>query len=113
MWAATTLAQGINALSDAYATQRQTAQDDIGTEFATLNTTLGTIGGLSNKIITLKVGGQSTADLENQRDAAMADLSQLLDVKALEQPNGDLMVVTSAGLFCRSMVRQIRSPPWA
>ena len=98
VWAATTLAQGINTLSDAYATQRQTAQDNIGTEVATLNTTLGTIGGLSNKIVTLKAGGQSTADLENQRDAAMADLSQLLDVKALEQPNGDLMVVTSAGL---------------
>ena len=96
--AATTLAQGINTLSDAYTTQRQTAQDNIGTEVATLNTTLGTIGGLSNKIVTLKAGGQSTADLENQRDAAMADLSQLLDVKALEQPNGDLMVVTSAGL---------------
>jgi flagellar hook-associated protein 1 FlgK len=96
--AATTLAQGINAVSAAYATQRQTAEDNIGTELATLNTTLGTIGGLSNKIVTLKAGGQGTADLENQRDAAMADLSQLLDVKALEQPNGDLMVATSAGL---------------
>ena len=98
VWAATTLAQGINAVSDAYVTQRQTAEDNIGTGIATLNTTLGTIGGLSNKIVTLKAGGQSTADLENQRDAALADLSQLLDVKALEQPNGDLMVVTSAGL---------------
>jgi flagellar hook-associated protein 1 len=98
VWAATTLAQGINTLSDAYTMQRQAAQDNIGTEVATLNTTLGTIGGLSNKIITLKVSGLSTADLENQRDAALADLSQQLDVKALEQPNGDLMVVTSAGL---------------
>ncbi len=98
VWAATTLAQSINTLSDAYTTQRQTAQDNIGTELATLNTTLGTIGGLSNKIVTLKAGGQSTADLENQRDAAIADLSQLLDVKALEQSNGDLMIVTTAGL---------------
>ena len=48
---ATTLAQGINTLSDAYTTQRQTAQDNIVGEVATLNTTLGTIGGLSNKII--------------------------------------------------------------
>src|ERR1700704_1130702 len=65
VWATTTLAQGINTLSDAYTTQRQTAQDNIGTELATLNTTLGTIGGLSNKIVTLKASGQSTADLEN------------------------------------------------
>lgn len=95
---AVTLAQGINDLSNAYTTQRQTAEDNIGTELATLNTTLGTIGWLSNKIISLKASGLSAADLENQRDAALADLSQLLDVKALEQPNGDLLVATTAGL---------------
>jgi flagellar hook-associated protein 1 len=95
---ANTLAQGINALSDAYTTQRQTAEDNIVSEVATLNATLGTIGGLSNQIVTLKASGQSTADLENQRDAALADLSQLVDIKALEQPNGDLLVATTAGL---------------
>ena len=57
VWAATTLAQGINTLSDAYTAQRQAAQHNIGTELATLNTTLGTIGGLSNKIVTLKSSG--------------------------------------------------------
>ena len=46
--------------------QRQTAEDNIVTEVATLNATLGTIGELSNKIVTLKVGNESTADLENQ-----------------------------------------------
>jgi flagellar hook-associated protein 1 FlgK len=96
--AAASLAQAINALSDAYTSQRQTAQDNIVAEVATLNTTLGTIGGLSDQIVALKAGGQSTADLENQRDAAVASLSQLLDVKALQQPNGNLLIVTSSGL---------------
>jgi flagellar hook-associated protein 1 len=96
--AATNVAQGINALSAAYTSQRQTAQDSIVAEVATLNTTLSTIGGLSDKIVTLKAGGQSTADLENQRDSAVASLSQLLDVKALEQPNGDLLIITQSGL---------------
>jgi flagellar hook-associated protein 1 len=95
---AATLAQGINALSDAYTAQRQTAQDNIVSEVATLNTTLNTIGELSTQIVMLKASGQSTADLENQRDAVLADLSQLVDVKALEQPNGDLLVATAAGL---------------
>ncbi len=95
--AATTLAQGINTLSDAYTAQRQTAQDNIVAEVATLNSTLGTIGGLNNKIITLQASGQSTADLENQRDAAVATLSQLVNVKVLEQPNGDVLI-TTAGL---------------
>jgi flagellar hook-associated protein 1 FlgK len=95
---AQTLAQGINALSETYTTQRQTAEDNIAGEVSTLNATLGTIGDLSNKIVTLKASGQSTADLENQRDAALANLSQLVDVKVLQQPNGDVLLATSAGL---------------
>jgi flagellar hook-associated protein 1 FlgK len=95
--AAKTLAQGINALSEAYSSQRQTAQDNIVTEVSALNATLGNIGSLSTKIIALKAGGQSTADLENQRDAALGDLSQLLDIKVLGQPNGDLLIATTAG----------------
>jgi flagellar hook-associated protein 1 FlgK len=96
--AANSLARGINALSDTYTTQRQSAQDSIVSQIATLNSTLGTIGSLSNQIIALQANGRSTADLENQRDAAVANLSQLLDVKVLEQPNGDLLVATTAGL---------------
>lgn len=96
--AATTLAQGINTLGNAYVTQRQTAENNIVSEVATLNSTLATIGSLSDQIVSLKAGGQSIADLENQRDAALADLSQLVDIKVLEQPNGDLLVATGAGL---------------
>jgi flagellar hook-associated protein 1 FlgK len=57
--AASALAQGINALSDAYTSQRQTAQDSIVAGVATLNATLGTIGGLSDKIVALKAGGRA------------------------------------------------------
>ncbi len=96
--AATNVAQGINALSAAYTSQRQTAQDSIVAEVTTLNATLSTIGGISDKIVALKAGGQSTADLENQRDSAVASLSQLLKVKAMEQPNGDLLLITQSGL---------------
>ncbi|HME28134.1 MAG TPA: flagellar hook-associated protein FlgK [Acetobacteraceae bacterium] len=95
--AATNLAQNINTLSNAYTAQRQSAQDGIVTEVATLNATLGTIGGLSDQIVSLKSTGQSTADLENQRDAAVATLSQLVSVKVLQQPNGDVLIVTSTG----------------
>jgi flagellar hook-associated protein 1 FlgK len=95
---ATTLAQGINALSNTYATQRQGAQNDLESAVTTLNSTLATIGQLSNEIIALKPTNQSTADLENQRNAAVQTLSQLLPVKTVEQPNGDLSIFTSTGL---------------
>jgi len=96
--AATTLAQGINSLSAAYIAQRQAAQDGMGREVNTLNSTLATIGQLSDQIIALKPTGQSTADLENQRNAAVQTVSQLLNVKPVEQPNGDLSVFTANGL---------------
>ncbi len=95
---AATLAGNINVLSNAYGTQRQTAQGNIVSEVTTLNTALGTIGDLSNQIIALQASGQSTADLENQRDAALATVSKLVDVKVLQQTNGDILLTTTAGL---------------
>jgi flagellar hook-associated protein 1 len=95
---ATTLTQNINSLSDAYTQQRQTAQDNIVSEVGTLNNSLATIGGLSNQIIALQGSGQSTADLESQRDAAIATVSQLVSVKVLQQSNGDVLLTTSSGL---------------
>ncbi|MBN8910373.1 MAG: flagellar hook-associated protein FlgK, partial [Rhodospirillales bacterium] len=88
--AAGTLALGINGLSQAYATQRQAAQDGLVTSIATLNAAISTIGRLSDQIIALKGGGQSSADLENQRDAALRTVSELVDVKVLFQQNGDV-----------------------
>lgn len=97
--AAQTLASGINTLSNAYVTQRQAAQNSIASEVGTLNTTLSTIGALSDQIVALKATGLSTADLENQRDAAIQGLSQLVDVKTLQQPNGDLILTTTTGVL--------------
>lgn len=88
----------INTLSDAYTTARQTAQDGLVADVATLNSTLSTVGSLSDQIIALKARGDSTADLENQRDASLDKLSTLLDTRFLEQPNGDVRVFTAGGL---------------
>jgi len=96
--AASALSNGINALSNAYTAQRQTVQEGIVSGVATLNTTLATIGSLSDQIVALKAEGENTADLENQRDAAVQSLSQLLSVKVLEQPDGDMLVSTATGL---------------
>jgi flagellar hook-associated protein 1 FlgK len=95
---ATTLAQGINTLSATYSTQRQAAQNNLESGVSSLNSTLATIGQLSNQIVALKPTSQSTADLENQRNAAVQTLSQLLDVRTVQQPNGDFMIFTASGL---------------
>ncbi len=94
---AATLAQGINALSNGYTTQRQTAENSIVAEVGAMNSALSTIGALSTQIVTQQSEGQSTADLESQRDAAVQGLSQLLSVNVLQQPNGDMVVTTAGG----------------
>ncbi len=96
--AATTLASGINALSNTYVAQRQNAQNAIVTEVGTINAALATIGSLSDKIIAGRAQGQSTADLENQRDGTIASLSQIVGVNVLQQANGDVLLTTTNGV---------------
>jgi flagellar hook-associated protein 1 FlgK len=95
--AAQALATQINQVGNAIGTQRQTAQNAIVSGVAQLNTTLNTLGSLSDRIVAARAIGQSTADLENQRDAAEDTLSQLVGVRFLDQPNGDLLVMTQSG----------------
>jgi flagellar hook-associated protein 1 FlgK len=95
---ANTLAHTINSLSNAYTTQRQTAENSIVSEVGTINAALSTIGKLNSQIVTLRSGGHSTADLENQRDAQVQQLGQLMQVQTLVQPNGNMLITTSGGL---------------
>ena len=96
--AATTLTNAINTLSNAYTTQRTAAQSNLSAEVTQANQALSQIGSLSDQIMTLQTAGQSTADLQNQRNAAVNTLSGLLDVKTAVASNGDMMVMTASGL---------------
>jgi flagellar hook-associated protein 1 len=95
--AAGNLTNGINALSNGYTQQRQAAQNDIVSTVTALNTNLTQIGTLSNQIIAAQGAGQSTADLQNERDAAVHTLSGMLGIRTLNQPNGDLLITTISG----------------
>ncbi|MGH7121241.1 MAG: flagellar hook-associated protein FlgK [Acetobacteraceae bacterium] len=92
------LAVEINTLSAAYTTARQNAENAIVSEVGTINTTLASIGKISEQIVAAQAQGQSTADLGNQRDQQMQALSGLISVKFLPQSNGDMLVVTPGGL---------------
>ena len=108
--AAQSLTQQINALAGSYTNARQSAQDTVVADAATLNSSLATIGQLSTQITQLRAAGASTADLENQRDTAMNGLSQILDVKFLEKSNGDMLVMSASGL---SLPTTGSPPPFA
>jgi flagellar hook-associated protein 1 FlgK len=96
--AASALTSQINTLSAAYTTARQNAQTDIQDGLTQLNDAVSTISQLTDQIVAAQQGGQSTADLENQRDTAMASMSALVGVNFIKQPNGGLLASTSGGL---------------
>jgi flagellar hook-associated protein 1 FlgK len=96
--AAQALTGQIKALADAVAAGRQTAQNSIVAEVGSINSGLSTIGRLSDQIMQAQAAGKSTADYENQRDAALTSLSGLIGVRFLEQPDGDMLITTTTGL---------------
>ena len=90
------VAEGLNGLSDAIGAARQRAQDGIVEEVAAVNAALREIAGLTLKI---KSGGDGAlASLEDQRDLAVARLSESLEVRAVRQPGGDLLLVARGGV---------------
>ena len=96
--AAQSFAGQLNTLGNAVTSTRQQAQDAIVAGVTTLNTTIATIATQTKQIMAARASGQSSADLENQRDVSLTQLSNLIDVRFLKQDNGDLKAITPSGL---------------
>jgi flagellar hook-associated protein 1 len=86
----------LNAVSGAIGSARQQAQDGIVQEVAQANAALREIAGLTLRIRSGADGG--TAALEDQRDQAVARLAESLEVRAVRQPGGDLLLVARGGV---------------
>ncbi len=87
------LARGVNALGQAVSGARQSAQDSAVADIATANGALHDIGTLSDQIIGATSRGESTADLEDQRDRSIRTLSDLTGARVLRQANGDALAL--------------------
>ena len=91
------LATNINQLAQSYGAARQTAQDGLVSEVSSLNTGLANIAQLTTQIVALQNSGLSSADLQNQRIAAMQSVSTLMDIKFIPEAGGNLLAVTAGG----------------
>lgn len=89
--AAGTLARGINGIGAAITTARQAVQDQLGDDVAQANAALQTIGTLGTQIVAARGRGDSTADLEDKRDTAMATVASLTGARFLRQADGDVL----------------------
>lgn len=87
-----------NEVADAIADARQQAQDGIVTEVAGINATLRQIASLTTRIQSEIALTGGAAALEDQRDAAIATLTQSIEVKALKRDDGGIVLVARNGL---------------
>jgi flagellar hook-associated protein 1 FlgK len=100
-------ANAINALNDVVTQLRETsdgiqklranADQDISSAVGDANNDLQQIADLNNEIRQTAASGQSTADLEDQRNTALQDLASQMNVNYYTASNGDLQVYTASG----------------
>ncbi len=91
------LAEQLNNLSSGIQNLRSTVDSDIGTSVTTLNNALQTIGSLNSAISNLSAQNQPIASLQDQRDQALAQISQMLAVSSYTRPDGSVVVISKAG----------------
>jgi flagellar hook-associated protein 1 len=96
--AAQSLAQQLNSTSQGIQTLRSNVEQDIGTSVTQANTDLNKIATINNQLQALSPTDPSAATLEDQRDNAINDLSNLMDVKATTDGNNQTSVFTSTGI---------------
>jgi flagellar hook-associated protein 1 len=76
---------------------RANADQDVSTSVTSINTDLKQINDLNKEIKQAAASGQSTADLEDQRNSALQDLSSYMNVSYFTTSSGDVQVFTSSG----------------
>lgn len=95
---ASLFANGVNTIAQVVGVQRQAAADAAVSDVTSVNQELSVIGSTSSEIARLSSLGQSTASLEDQRDAAMSALSGRLNVSFGTSTGGAVVVRTADGL---------------
>ena len=76
---------------------RANADQDIASSIDDVNTDLQNIADLNAEIKQTAAAGQSTADLEDQRNTALQDVASKMNVSYYTASNGDLQVYTTTG----------------
>ncbi|ADZ72376.1 flagellar hook-associated protein FlgK [Polymorphum gilvum] len=91
------LAAQLRALSASVQSLRSAADTDIAAAVTSANDTITAIASLNEQILATAARGQSTADLEDQRNQALATLSQSLGVTSFIADDGSMKVYTTTG----------------
>lgn len=90
-------ADGLRSLSSSIQSLRADADDEIATAVETINDSLAEIDDLNDAIVAAGARGQSTADLEDQRNTALRAIAALIDVDTTTTAAGVMHVYTTSG----------------
>jgi flagellar hook-associated protein 1 FlgK len=96
--AAQTLAQQLNVTSQGIQTLRSNVEQDIGSSVSEANTDLNQIAAINQQLQGLGPNDPSAATLEDQRDSAINDLSNLMDVNVTTSGANQVSVLTNTGV---------------
>jgi flagellar hook-associated protein 1 FlgK len=91
------VASQLRGTSSGIQTLRSNADQDIASSVTSINSDINQIADLNLQIKKMAAAGQSTADLEDQRNSALQDLSSYMNVSYYTASNGDLQVYSSSG----------------
>lgn len=91
------LAQQFNDITTQLQQLRHEADVNIGTAVDDINTQLSRIQQLNVRIAEDKALGKGTADLQDQRDVAMNELSKNININYYERSNGEYVIFTNSG----------------
>lgn len=94
---AQSIAAQLNSLSANVQDERLRANNDIGQSVQTINQSLQSIQDLNRKIVLTNAAGENTADLQDQRNLAVAQLSQEIGIQYFVNPQDELLIYTNSG----------------
>nr|WP_321241441.1 flagellar hook-associated protein FlgK [uncultured Tolumonas sp.] len=91
------LANGFNWLSENLNDQYSSINEQLDSSVTSVNDLTSTIATLNEQIVALKQQGGDTSSLEDSRDQAVTDLSDLLEVNVSEQSDGSYTLTLGQG----------------
>lgn len=94
--AASGLARQLNTLSAGVQTLRSQAESSIANGVTKVNELLGALTDVNASIVS-RPNDNSTAELRDQRDRILSELSQYVDIKTTEDARGGISVITGSG----------------
>lgn len=91
------LTSGFNQVAGELSARRTSVNDQVKQTITEINSLTAQVAELNNKVVSAEMTGQNANDLRDQRDQALNDLAQRVDISVIDGANGALSVFVGRG----------------